>query len=361
MPIEPGVRDVHTALGLDANDLNEEESQIKDAPIRDIVSTLDNLLIAGVRPTPDPLTRRNLEDMGFFVDSNGGILGNEGHMQVFRDDGVIYYLYFGEILYGSGATVTAGSEKKKGEDGKEEEQGSTENRYLFVRVAVDPELEKMPDDLVEAEEKAPDTENAGEDTAAAGVEEDTAKADAEKERKRKEWQGRLETARESVDELNVRFAKWYYVISGSSFDKLRKSREDLIEPVIPDTSEVGEQPPHPRPPIRKPSGLAFIDLDHGTGKAAVDGDRVKVLYTGWLTDGTEFDKADDKTAPFSFILGKGAVIAGWDEGIVGMRIGSKRKLIIPPELGYGATGSGKIPPDATLIFDVELIEAETEE
>jgi hypothetical protein len=344
--------------------LNEEESLIKEPSVRDIVSTLDNLLIAGVRPTPDPLFRPDMRQKGFFVDQNDSILGNEGHMQVLCDDGVVYCLYFGEVLYGSGATVTAGSEKKEGESGEEEERGSTENRYLFVRVAVDPELEKMPQDLVEAEEEGENTENAGEDTEDAG--EDTEDAEkiaaaeekeAERERKRKEWQSRLDAARERVDELRVRFAKWYYVIGGSSFDKLRKSREDLIEPVLPDTSEIGEQPPHPRPPIRKPSGLAFIDLDHGTGKAAVDGDQVKVLYTGWLKDGTGFDKADDRTAPFSFTLGKGAVIAGWDEGIVGMRIGSKRKLIIPPELGYGAEGKGEIPPDATLIFDVELIEA----
>ncbi|MDO8914487.1 MAG: FKBP-type peptidyl-prolyl cis-trans isomerase [Coriobacteriia bacterium] len=94
----------------------------------------------------------------------------------------------------------------------------------------------------------------------------------------------------------------------------------------------------------------------GTGAEAVSGKTVSVHYTGWLTDGTKFDSSVDRGTPFEFQLGQGRVIRGWDEGVAGMKIGGKRKLTIPPEMGYGARGSGSvIPPNATLVFDVELL------
>jgi FKBP-type peptidyl-prolyl cis-trans isomerase len=104
------------------------------------------------------------------------------------------------------------------------------------------------------------------------------------------------------------------------------------------------------------SGLKYEDLKEGTGEAAKKGDTVEVHYTGWLTDGKKFDSSHDRKQPFSFKLGAGRVIKGWDEGVAGMKVGGKRKLTIPPELGYGKRGAGGvIPPDATLIFEVELL------
>ena len=99
-------------------------------------------------------------------------------------------------------------------------------------------------------------------------------------------------------------------------------------------------------------------LQTGTGTEAKNGNLVAVHYTGWLTDGTKFDSSVDRGEPFAFVLGSGQVIRGWDEGVLGMRIGEKRKLTIPPELGYGASGVGPIPPNATLVFDVELLAVE---
>jgi FKBP-type peptidyl-prolyl cis-trans isomerase len=108
--------------------------------------------------------------------------------------------------------------------------------------------------------------------------------------------------------------------------------------------------------VTTPSGLKYWDLKKGTGAIAKAGDQVKVHYTGWLTDGKKFDSSVDRGEPFAFKLGAGMVIKGWDEGVAGMKVGGKRQLRIPAELGYGARGAGgAIPPNAELIFDVELL------
>jgi FKBP-type peptidyl-prolyl cis-trans isomerase FkpA len=104
------------------------------------------------------------------------------------------------------------------------------------------------------------------------------------------------------------------------------------------------------------SGLKYTDLKEGEGTAAKKGDTVEVHYTGWLTDGKKFDSSVDRKKPFSFKLGAGEVIKGWDEGVAGMKPGGKRKLTIPPELAYGKKGfPGAFPPDATLVFEIELL------
>jgi FKBP-type peptidyl-prolyl cis-trans isomerase len=105
--------------------------------------------------------------------------------------------------------------------------------------------------------------------------------------------------------------------------------------------------------------LKIVDLKTGSGDTAEAGKMVKVHYTGWLTDGKKFDSSVDRGDPFKFPLGSGSVIAGWDKGVAGMKVGGKRRLVIPPQMGYGAAGAGGvIPPNATLVFEVELLGVE---
>lgn len=107
------------------------------------------------------------------------------------------------------------------------------------------------------------------------------------------------------------------------------------------------------------SGLKYDDLVEGDGAVAAAGQQVSVHYSGWLTDGSKFDSSIDRNQPFSFSLGRGMVIRGWDEGVAGMKVGGKRRLTIPPQLGYGAQGAGGvIPPHATLVFEVELLDVQ---
>lgn len=126
----------------------------------------------------------------------------------------------------------------------------------------------------------------------------------------------------------------------------------------------GELPPAPNGPpqadnlVKTVTGLSYAVLAEGQGEPAQPGDQALVHYTGWLKDGTKFDSSVDRKEPFEFQLGAGQVIAGWDQGVAGMRPGEKRLLVIPPELGYGERGAGSaIPPGAELLFQVELVAA----
>jgi peptidylprolyl isomerase len=118
--------------------------------------------------------------------------------------------------------------------------------------------------------------------------------------------------------------------------------------IITDTHSLAKEEPDPN--------LKIEDLKEGDGPTPKTGDTLLVHYTGWLADGTKFDSSVDRKQPFTFKLGAGEVIKGWDKGVIGMKVGGKRKLTIPPELGYGEKGSGaKIPPNATLTFEIELL------
>jgi FKBP-type peptidyl-prolyl cis-trans isomerase FkpA len=108
---------------------------------------------------------------------------------------------------------------------------------------------------------------------------------------------------------------------------------------------------------KTPSGLRYQDVTVGEGKTATPGHPVSVHYTGWLPNGEKFDSSRDRKEPFTFTVGAGEVIAGWDEGVAGMKVGGKRKLVIPADLGYGTAGAPpEIPPGATLVFEVELLD-----
>jgi len=125
--------------------------------------------------------------------------------------------------------------------------------------------------------------------------------------------------------------------------------------------KVSKQTPTPSATITETSmdELKIEDIVVGTGVEAVIGKKVTVNYSGTLIDGTKFDSSYDRGIPFSFTLGMGEVIKGWDQGVIGMKVGGKRKLTIPSSLGYGETGAGSvIPPNATLIFEVELLKVE---
>lgn len=109
----------------------------------------------------------------------------------------------------------------------------------------------------------------------------------------------------------------------------------------------------------KVEGLKIEELKKGDGPVATSGKTVTVHYTGYLTNGTKFDSSHDRNQPFTFNLGSGQVIQGWEKGVEGMKVGEKRKLTIPPELGYGESGAGNvIPPNATLVFEVELLKVQ---
>ena len=131
---------------------------------------------------------------------------------------------------------------------------------------------------------------------------------------------------------------------------------DATLPEVPATIAGNNMTDNTEKTVTTDSGLKYVELKEGNGATPKTGQTVVVHYTGTLEDGTKFDSSRDRDSPFKFQIGVGQVIKGWDEGVATMKVGDRRQLIIPPELGYGARGAGGvIPPNATLIFDVELL------
>lgn len=138
--------------------------------------------------------------------------------------------------------------------------------------------------------------------------------------------------------------------------QLAQSAADLTTPPTETDPSMTPADSTPDNLITTDSGLQYVDVVEGTGAMPQPGQRVTVHYTGTLENGTQFDSSRDRGRPFSFNIGVGQVIKGWDEGVMTMRVGGQRQLVIPPELGYGSRGAGGvIPPNAKLLFDVELI------
>ena len=149
------------------------------------------------------------------------------------------------------------------------------------------------------------------------------------------------------------------VLAAGCYDSAQKTDSVSSEATSSTTSAVPNTADGSGGKVHKlASGLIYEDVVVGSGKMAEPGMNVSVHYTGTLTNGEKFDSSVDRGTPLKFQLGAGRVIQGWEEGIKGMRIGGKRKLTIPPDLAYGPSGSGPIPPNATLLFDVELVDVQ---
>lgn len=352
------------------------EGKVVDEDVVDsMLSDIAGMRLVGVRP----FDFRWLQPRGFFIDAKrGAVYGNEGSLVVQSKDGVRYELFFGEIALGDEADQSADAAKKadakKDEAKKGEDKGH--NRYMAVFAVYDPSSDEK---LAEADAKlkadlealkAPKDEKKDEkkDGGEKPEEKKDEKGEKKDEKPKTEAELKAEHAkaaekakdegRERAKTAMQRFQKFFYVISDDSFKRLRPALSRVFKLKKPDTATLpGDKVNDPQDLIEKASGLFYADLEQGEGDEVKEGDKVEVHYTGWLaSDGTKFDSSVDSGQPFPVDVGKGGVIKGWDEGLQGMKLGGKRKLIIPAELGYGAAGSPpKIPANAQLVFDVEVL------
>ena len=226
--------------------------QLDESKVNTMASALSRITITGVRPKPesishdlrsnasmqiDPLVRMGLQSKGFFITRDGRLLSNEGEVRVGTQDGVVYTLRFGEILFGEGLDVSAGAdEAKPGAESNpaKKTEGGTENRYLFVTAAFDET--RLPPKPTPPEGYQPTTSSAPASAPAEGGRDAAAKAAAEQyEKSLKDWEDKAAKGRKKAEELNNRFAPWYYVISASDFKSIRLDRSKLIK--APTTQE----------------------------------------------------------------------------------------------------------------------------
>ncbi|MBE7464875.1 MAG: FKBP-type peptidyl-prolyl cis-trans isomerase [Planctomycetes bacterium] len=304
------------------------EQQVDEDTVEKLLSEATGLRLAGVRPF-DP---EWLQARGFFVAQQGQqvtLKGNEGELEIGTKDGVNYFLFFGEIAVDDEQDQAAGG-KPAGEAEKKED-GKGHNRYMAVFASYDPKLDEDVKASAEGQKTGAETEPK-KDEKAAGL------AKAEK--------------------AQQRFQQFFYVIGNESFEKLRPAAEKLFKSKeVKKENLPGEAVPENESLQKKEQDLQYAEIKKGEGAEALEGDTVEVHYTGWLLkDKSEFDSSSGRSEAFKFTIGKGEVIKGWELGVQGMKVGGKRKLVIPHPLGYGDAGSPpKIPAKADLVFDVELL------
>ncbi|MCZ7648359.1 MAG: FKBP-type peptidyl-prolyl cis-trans isomerase [Planctomycetota bacterium] len=304
-----------------------DEKVVDQDTIGAMLTELTGLRLVDVQPFEQQLLMKR----GFYPiqqEDAVQLYGNEGHIEVSLKDGQRYFLFFGEISVESDEPGKA--------EGKEEgnEKETSHNRYMAAFAQYDPAIDE------DAKDKAEKTE--------------AKTGESEKEPQEKTPEGE-----KKAEQAQLRFQKFFYVIDDASFKKLRPDAAKLFKnKELKKEDLVGEKVPESAVLEKKDGGLQWAELKEGEGEEAAEGDEVEVLYTGMLQqDGSTFDSsAAHGNEPFKFTIGLGPVIKGWDQGVPGMKVGGKRKLVIPPELGYGDAGSGeKIPGKATLVFDIELL------
>jgi peptidylprolyl isomerase len=154
----------------------------------------------------------------------------------------------------------------------------------------------------------------------------------------------------------IAIAGFYFLLQNSQNKNNENEEQEINSNENSEKQEVNSEEENKEEVKNENQKLEIEVLKEGTGEEAKNNNKVTVHYTGTLENGTKFDSSLDRGEPFVFTLGVGQVIKGWDQGVLGMKVGEKRKLTIPSELGYGSRGAGSIPPNATLIFEVELLE-----